>query len=80
MNDCDVLINVGNESPNQTPSKVFDYISTMKCIINFYSINDDTSKWYLSNYPYVLNIKNGGNVEDDTKKFIEFAKMSKKQL
>ena len=56
MQEADILINVGNKCTNQTPSKIFDYISTGKPIVNFYSIEDDTSKRYLELYPTKCNI------------------------
>lgn len=56
MCHADILINLGNKTINQTPSKVFDYIGTGKPIINFYSLSDDTSKYYLQDYPSKLNV------------------------
>ena len=60
MNHADILLNLGNKSINQTPSKVFDYIGTGRPIINMYSIEGDTSMKYLDKYPYKINI-----LEDD---------------
>ena len=54
MSHADILINLGNKSVNQTPSKVFDYIGTGKPIVNLYSLLDDTSKRYLERYPNKL--------------------------
>jgi hypothetical protein len=48
------LINIGNKSANQLPSKILEYIGTGKPIINFYSIKNDTSNNYLLNYPNSL--------------------------
>ena len=56
MNHADILLNIGNKSINQTPSKVFDYIGTGRPIINLYSIEGDTSMKYLDNYPNKINI------------------------
>lgn len=58
LKKADILINIGNAVPNQLPSKVLEYISTGKPIINFYSIEDDTSKYYLDFYPNALSIRN----------------------
>ena len=60
MNHADILLNLGNRSINQTPSKVFDYIGTGRPIINLYSIEGDTSMKYLDKYPNKINI-----LEDD---------------
>lgn len=59
IRSADILINVGNNAGNQTPSKVVDYISAGKPIVNFYEISDDTSKILLERYPYALNLKQG---------------------
>ena len=56
LNNANIIINVGNNIANQTPSKVFELISLRKPIINFYSIKNDTSKKVLINYPLVYNI------------------------
>lgn len=56
--DADIVLNVGNENINQLPSKIFEYISFGKPILNFYSNDNDTSVNFLQNYPAVLNIKN----------------------
>lgn len=53
---ADILMNVSNSISSQTPSKIMEYISTGKPIINFYSIENDVSKDYLVNYPCKINI------------------------
>tara|TARA_B110000027_G_scaffold134262_1_gene166157 strand:+ start:8845 stop:10122 length:1278 start_codon:yes stop_codon:yes gene_type:complete len=54
LNDADVLINVGNSIAAFKPSKIFEYISTGKPIVNFYQNNiiDET----LLIYPLSLQI------------------------
>lgn len=54
--NADVLINIGNTTSNQTPSKVFENISMCKPIVNFYSIDEDTTKNQLKKYEISLNI------------------------
>lgn len=68
MCQANVLINFGNLCTNQTPSKVFDYISTGKPIVNFCSLENDTAKRYLKHYPLHLNIfcKNEFDLKDTT--------------
>lgn len=56
LNAADIIINIGNKVSNQIPSKIFELISSGKPIVNFYYINDDTSKKVLENYPLKLNI------------------------
>lgn len=66
MCQANILINLGNLCTNQTPSKVFDYISTGKPIVNFCSLENDTAKRYLKHYPLHLNIfcKNEFDLKD----------------
>lgn len=54
MNSADILINVGNSIAAFKPSKIFEYISTGKPIVNFYknNLHDKT----LLKYPNVLQI------------------------
>lgn len=56
LKKADIIINVGNSVANQTPSKIFELISLGKPIINFYNIQNDTSKKVLKKYPLVFNI------------------------
>lgn len=56
---ANMLINIGNKIENQTPSKIFEYISTGKLICNFYFKEYDTSMHYLEKYKNSINIKVG---------------------
>jgi hypothetical protein len=74
MSKADILINLGNKSINQTPSKIFDYIGTGRPIVNFYSLYNDTSKRYLERYPKKLNLLEMDNLLVENKeKFEKFA-------
>lgn len=55
MADAHFLINIGNDCANQLPSKIFDYISTGKPIINIQK-KHSAELVYLNKYPAVLNI------------------------
>jgi hypothetical protein len=50
------LVNIGNIMKNQVPSKLFDYVSTGKPIINVCKNRDCFSMEYLKNYPFVINL------------------------
>lgn len=52
-----MLINIGNLVHNQLPSKIIDYISTGKPIINIVQIDKCPSIDILKDYKYCLNIK-----------------------
>ncbi len=56
MKDADFLVNIGNNNPYQEPSKVIEYISTGKPIINIKSIKDDSSAALLEHYTAVFNV------------------------
>lgn len=54
--DADILVNIGNATPEFMPSKTFEYIVTGKPIINFYyetCVND-----ILGKYPLCLQFEN----------------------
>lgn len=61
---ADILLNLGNTIPNQTPSKVFEYISMGKPVINFYELENDTSLFYFSKYSLAFNF-NLNNYSDN---------------
>ena len=54
--ETEVLVNIGNAVDNQMPSKIFEYISTGKPIINIFKSTDCPTLKYLGRYPLVLNI------------------------
>lgn len=56
MQEADILINIGNRIDNQVPSKIFEYISTGKPIINICAIKNCPTLKYLKDYPNALNI------------------------
>ena len=70
MCQSDVLINIGNLTNYQLPSKVVEYVAVSKPIINIISISDDSSKIYLNQFPFVLNYK----INDDIGIVLNFIK------
>ena len=56
INQASILINIGNKNSNMAPSKIFEYMSFKKPIINFYEIEDEPSIRYLDKYPCCLQI------------------------
>ena len=64
LNSANVLLNIGNLVENQVPSKIFNYFSTGKPIINICKIDNCSSKKYMDKYPLAINVK---EVEDLTK-------------
>lgn len=66
---ADILVNIGNNSQTQIPSKIFEYISTGKPIINIYSVDYDLCNSILQNYElaYIISeneLSNMKNIDD----------------
>jgi hypothetical protein len=56
MCSADILANIGNANPYQEPSKVVEYVSSGRPIINFVTIQNDSSALILGKYPAALNV------------------------
>jgi len=56
MREADVLVNIGNRNPYQLPSKVAEYASIGKPIVNLVAAANDTSAEFLRGYPALLNL------------------------
>lgn len=89
---ADILLNFGNNNPNLTPSKIFEYMSWGKKIISTYPIENESSLQYLRRYPKALllneretnlsktveMIEAFTNQEDRTIEYSELAEIFKK--
>lgn len=64
MLNSDILINIGNTIPNQMPSKIIDYISTGKPLINLYKIDNCPTLEYTKDYELALDIKEGKDLSE----------------
>lgn len=73
MNDADVLVNIGNSVINQVPSKIFDYISRGKCILNTCKSQACPTLSYLSAYPLSINVMEDQPLTDEYVAFVENA-------
>lgn len=74
MNSADILINIGNESLTQLPSKVVEYAATGRPVINLAVTSADTSVEFFSRYPPALNIVHEGRPPGvgQVRRFMEF--------
>ena len=63
MLSADCLVNVGNSTHYQLPSKIIEYMATGKPILNISSISNDSSNQVLKNYP--ASYLWGSNKEND---------------
>ncbi len=81
LSKSNILINLGNKITNQMPSKVFEYISFGKPILNFYNTTEDPSLKYFKDYPLCYSINVNHYNEDDINNAIKFCLQNKnKQL
>lgn len=76
----DILINLGNTVPNQTPSKVLEYIGTGKPILNFYFNEDDTSLYYFKKYPLCCNVNVNTYTAKDIQRIKDFCRENKNKM
>jgi glycosyltransferase involved in cell wall biosynthesis len=56
MRAADILINLGNRSSTQLPSKVIEYVAMGKPILNLVTIRGDSSAGILATYPAALTV------------------------
>ncbi len=54
LTEASILVNIGNETPYQLPSKVVDYISTGKPVLNIMKTPQDSSAEFFKHYPAVF--------------------------
>ena len=71
MKRADILINCGNITDYQLPSKIYEYMATGKPIINFVLNPRDTSLHAMRNYPSVLNVLAGDTDHEAVIRFME---------
>ena len=59
LKNADFLVILGNQMTNQVPSKLFEYISYGKPIVNICRNPDCPTLQYLSKYPFAISIVEG---------------------
>lgn len=57
VNNANIFLNFGNKEADMVPSKLFEYISTGKCIIHLYYDEEDSCLEYLKKYGNAYLIK-----------------------
>ena len=65
MQAADILVNLGNLVSNQMPSKVIDYLSTGKPILNIYKVRQCPTLLYMEKHPAALSIYEGTGLDTD---------------
>lgn len=56
LKKADILVNIGNRMLNQVPSKIFEYISYGKPVVNICKSRECPTQPYLSKHLYALNL------------------------
>jgi glycosyltransferase involved in cell wall biosynthesis len=56
METADVLVNIGNATPHQLPSKLVEYAAVGRPILNLVSTSSDTAANFLRDYPAALTL------------------------
>lgn len=76
LDEAQFLVNIGNETTYQLPSKVVEYAATGKPIINFAKSRMDSSVGFFAAYPCALNLINSMPLPDETTvaDFVKFMK------
>lgn len=70
---ADILVHIGNTNPMFLPSKILDYISTGKPILNLYQHDECPTLEILDAYPLKLNIRVGSPITNELiQQIIEF--------
>ncbi len=67
----DLLINIGNKTSYQLPSKLVEYMALGKRIINIKSISNDSSEEFLKNYELAIFINESKSIESQMKLILE---------
>lgn len=75
--NSNILINLSNTITNQMPSKVFEYISYGKPIVNFYFSENDISLKYFKKYPLAFNINLNNYTSEDIENLKAFCEKNK---
>ena len=62
MQSADALVNVGNATRYQLPSKVVEYAATGKPVVNIVAGDDDSSAAFFRRYPATWNVRTDSRV------------------
>ena len=75
MEKADVLFNISNTLDNQVPSKIFDYFSMGKAVLNLQKIENCPAREYFDRYPLSFTLEE--NTAADTEQLAAFLGSSK---
>lgn len=70
MQQSDILLNISNSLDNQVPSKIFDYFSLGKPILNVQKIESCPSREYFDKYPLSYTFEDYKKCDDGMENFL----------
>lgn len=71
ISEADVLVNVGNLTENQLPSKLLSYMCRGKLILNIHPLKNCPSLKYTQKYPLAIDVFEGDGLADGRVRSIE---------
>jgi glycosyltransferase involved in cell wall biosynthesis len=75
IREADAVVNISNATPYQLPTKVLEYVSAGKPVLNLASIANDSSVRFFGSYPGALNLMVGAEPtteqRDEVVRFLE---------
>ena len=74
MKKADILLNISNTLDNQVPSKIFDYFSLGKPVLNVQKIDNCPSREYFDRYPLGFTLSDRSPDAEAMKEFLLSAK------
>lgn len=72
LSGADFLVSLGNTITNQLPSKLLDYISLRKPILNIYKVEGCPTLEILKDYPLSISISEDENAESASERMESF--------
>ncbi|HZS83307.1 MAG TPA: glycosyltransferase [Stellaceae bacterium] len=66
MRSADILVNIGNRTPHQLPSKLVEYVAAARPILNLAAGPADTSVAFLAEHPAALTVDAAGEPGEAT--------------
>jgi glycosyltransferase involved in cell wall biosynthesis len=61
MQEADALVNIGNATPYQLPSKLVEYVASGRPILNLATSPEDSATAFLAGYPAALTLATDGD-------------------
>jgi len=82
MHSADVLVNIGNDTRYQLPSKIVEYAMTGRPILNLVPRPDDSSAKFLADHPAHLTLvaRVGGPAPEDVNRLREFLERNQEEI